>query len=219
MLPKSTRWVLRAIPARFFPRWMHANIELRTAYLNQAIAVELERSRSAGYANIRMIVLGGGYDARPVKLLAERQIDQAWEFDLPTVAKYKGKLIEKKSMLPKEDISKIDCIGIDLNDPEKLRSSLTTMIGNDVNAWHTIIISEALFLYLQPGVPEQLLDVCRDIFSEASLSFCFADKLANIAPDDRKAGEEWFAKIGWTLIDWIPKEGATRHMGVARPFR
>jgi hypothetical protein len=27
-----------------------------------------------------------------VKLLAERQIDQAWEFDLPTVAKYKGKL-------------------------------------------------------------------------------------------------------------------------------
>lgn len=87
MLPRSSRWILKAIPSRFFPRWYHANIELRTAYLNRAIAREIDKIRTKSNKKIRLIVLGAGYDTRSIRLLLDEsscdRIDQAWEFDLP----------------------------------------------------------------------------------------------------------------------------------------
>ena len=36
-LPKYSRWILWITPSCLFPRWFHANIELRTAFLKRAI--------------------------------------------------------------------------------------------------------------------------------------------------------------------------------------
>jgi hypothetical protein len=233
MLPRSSRWILRVIPARWFPRWYHANIELRTAYLNQAIDREIDRistleqsdSVSTRTKKVLLVVLGAGYDVRSIRLLIDQhRIEQAWEFDLPPVMEAKARMVQRRKLLNRDPLGQnaIQFVGVDLNEPASFRSTLMEMgaKNNSDDGWYTIVVSEALFLYLQPDIPAKLLDICQEVFSSDAISLCFADRLKGIPNDqtrNREAGSDWFAKIGWTLIDWLPKDGATRHMGTARP--
>jgi hypothetical protein len=153
----------------------------------------------------------------------------------------------------------LQCIGLDLNQPENFRLALEHLVQQEstdttstsssslgANDWYTIVISEALFLYLEPDIPAQLLIICQNLFSSEnyyriwkvlqsngsrsqsqspsplseSLGFCFADRLLEVPLEQShnvNAIQQWFGKIGWTLIDWLPKEGATRQMGISRP--
>ena len=77
-------------------------------------------------------------------------------------------------------------------------------------------------MYLEADIPAKLLKICQDVLSGDKVSFCFADRLFIVSNDDSSTveeGKDWFANIGWTLVDWLPKDGATRHMGIARPLQ
>eukprot|EP00980_Cylindrotheca_fusiformis_P018323 scaffold5975_cov99-Cylindrotheca_fusiformis.AAC.8 len=249
MLPRFSRWILRFIPSSWFPRWFHANIELRTAYLNQAIANEMERIRLSSHhpnnsttnkKRIRLVVLGAGYDTRSIRLLhlqeddEGRRIDQAWEFDLPAIMNAKKSKMNRYYLESEENSArKIEFVGIDLNDPLSFQSTLMEMLlaknkkdnsdgdeDDGSSSWTTIVVSEALFLYLQPGVPEHLLSICQTVFQDDDhdtnndVVFCFADRLKDVFNEED--AQKWFVNNGWTLVDWLPKDGATRHMGIAR---
>ncbi|KAL3936903.1 MAG: hypothetical protein SGBAC_007872 [Bacillariaceae sp.] len=337
LLPPTTRWMLSIIPSSLFPRWFHANIELRTAYLNRAIdqmidqridlweeaarkeeklvsikehvlhvqeqtsdtrhqqnqSNQILREGTPRRPKIRLVILGAGYDTRSIRLLQQGRVDQVWEFDLPPVMESKRWLLQRRGLwkpripfhqcakgmvltdeqLPSDTahvdkndnifcstipsgetkVTQLQCIGLDLNQPDRFRSVLghlvkestdkatssSSSLEGDANEWYTIVISEALFLYLEPDIPAQLLTICQNLLAssessrvsdshsqsqpplDGSLAFCFADRLLEIPLEqshDMNAVQQWFGNIGWTLVDWLPKEGATRQMGISRPM-
>ena len=104
--------------------------------------------------------------------------------------------------------------------------------GDDVLGANTnIILFEGVMIYLDGGVPHALLKLCSDVLGECSnlstgdrtstLSsssgyLCFADRLENIPGGDVDAAKVELESTGWELLDWLPKPGLARHMGVAR---
>lgn len=83
-------------------------------------------------------------------------------------------------------------IGTDLNDAasfERILEELTSFPKENNEDWYTIIVSEALFLYLEPDVPAKLLQSCQKQISREKLSFCFADRIMEL-PNKRTSDRE-----------------------------
>jgi hypothetical protein len=214
MLPWS-RWILQIIPIRLFPRWLHANIELRTVYLNMAVDREIDQVPAK--TKIRIVTVGGGYDSRPTRLLASNRIQQAWELDLPNVAASKRTMLERLFQRRKIPINAPQLSGVDLNDLDLVQTTLEHITKDDKrNEWHTIVVSEAVLMYLDEGVPSKVLAVCRSVLGrKGTVSFCFADRLEGVPQEDEDAGRQFLSQAGWKLVDWLPKPGRACHMGIA----
>ena len=95
--PYSIKWALRYLGLwRLFPRWMHANIELRIVYLGTALEKVLASRQkdddvSIDEERICVIILGGGYDPRGARLSAN--VERVYELDLPVVVDSKRRLL------------------------------------------------------------------------------------------------------------------------------
>ncbi len=95
--PYSIKWALRYLGLwRLFPRWMHANIELRIVYLQTALEKVLASRQKAGDVSIDaericVVILGGGYDPRGARLSAK--VERVYELDLPVVVDSKRQLL------------------------------------------------------------------------------------------------------------------------------
>lgn len=215
MLPWS-RWILRLVPIRFFPRWLHANIELRTVYLNMAVDREIDQVLPAG-TKIRIVTVGGGYDSRPTRLLAWNRIQQAWELDLPHVTASKRTMLERLFQRRNIPINAPQLAGVDLNDLDLVQTTLEDIAKEDKrNEWHTILVSEAVLMYLDEGVPSKVLTMCRSVFGrKGTVSLCFADRLEGVPQEDEDVGRQFLSQAGWKLVDWLPKPGRACHMGIA----
>ena len=225
LLPKYSRWILWVTPSWLFPRWFHANIELRSAFLKRSIdkviSAQRQQQQQQQKKIIRIVLLGGGYDTKAIQLLDAKKIHQVWEFDLPKVVNYKKQILEKRKHLGLHS-KDIQLVGIDLNDHQALKSVLSEMMTLssrvDDDGWYTIVVAEAIFLYLKPGIPEKLLQVCKESFGRKNFCLCFADRFTGISSSTQEEGMKFFSSIGYNLIDWLPKQGATRHMGIACPL-
>lgn len=226
-LPSASRWMLRLIPTGLFPRLHHANIELRTAYLDKTIQSEIDRL--PGNTAIKLVSLGAGYDVRCSRFMSqyhgESKTVEAYELDLIDVVQSKKLILDKVKR--RRPGSLHPClIDIDLNDEQQVNQTLEYIVlaGDNNQGTHTIFISEGVMIYLDEGVPRKLLRQFRDaILNETSVddtsntaSFCFADRLENVPGGDIEAASNEFSRAGWDLIDWCPKPGLARHMGLCR---
>ena len=225
-LPSLSRWTLRVIPKRLFPRLHHANIELRTVYLDKMIQQEIERVPPN--TTIQLVSLGSGYDIRCSRIMSQCNTNtskeiEAYELDLENVIESK-KLILDRVKRRRPDSVHPTLIGIDLNEEEKVRETLADIVSKreDNNQTYTIFISEGVMIYLDKGVPSRLLRQFRDAVvldssnSNNMASFCFADRLDNVPGGDINAAEKELSQTGWKVVDWCPKPGLARHMGLCR---
>ena len=94
LLPPVTRTIVSGKLCRFFPRLHHANVEIRTAYLDKSIVnvintilkddhddnEQQQNQQERRRKKIRLIVMGGGYDTRSIKLL-EQSLLQSLDTD------------------------------------------------------------------------------------------------------------------------------------------
>lgn len=228
LLPKVSAWLIfRLIPARFFPRLHHANIELRTTYLDSMILKEIAANTNK---RIRLISLGAGYDIRSVRWLSSgQQVNEAWELDIPSVVESKRIMLErlqrrrqrrnKTTVLP-------ECRSVDLNNLSQVQDILQDILidkhknssRSNNQEWHTIFVSEGVLIYLDPTIPGKLLKLCADTVrgGAATASLCMADRLENSPGGEEPAGRQELARSSWELMDWCPKPGLARHMAVAR---
>mmetsp|Transcript_9463 Transcript_9463/g.19000 ORF Transcript_9463/g.19000 Transcript_9463/m.19000 type:complete len:538 (+) Transcript_9463:206-1819(+) len=98
LLPPITRWIVHRRFSKFYPRLHHANVEIRTAYLDNSVSNlvanltklkynsfnatiltpantqksnDISEKSVHGRKKIRLIVMGGGYDTRSFKLLEQ----------------------------------------------------------------------------------------------------------------------------------------------------
>eukprot|EP00977_Amphora_coffeiformis_P028155 scaffold34710_cov208-Amphora_coffeaeformis.AAC.1 len=219
LMPDPSRVLLRIIRP-FLPRLHHANIEIRTTYLNQIIQKEVDLNRDK---KIRLVSIGGGYDPRGARLLSTLSdvVAEAWELDLPEVLLSKRRMLQRLETRRKQrggSFKYPQLCPIDLNDHAAAKTLLQEIVQpNDNNSWHTIFISEGLLIYLDD--PNGLLKVCASVMKSSpagSASLCFADRLANVPGGDEEAGRNELSKAGWDLVEWRPKPGLARHMGLAR---
>ena len=215
MLPSGSRWIFK-LPNRIFPRLIHFNIELRTAYLDNALRQEIAANEGK---KIRLITLGAGYDARSVRFLTDGVIDEAWELDITAVLDSKVIMLDRllkrrpSCVLPK-------IVSVDLNDVDTFRDlRLNGIVSSDTN-WHTIFLLEGVLIYLDEGIPDKVLSVCSNILQERGLSgsLVFADLLRGIPDGNFEMAKDRLDGDGWQLVEssWCVKPGLARHMGTAR---
>ena len=100
LLPPITRSIVSGRLCRWYPRLHHANVEIRTAYLDKSIVnvinmilkddnddneqrqqqLHNHQQQQKRRKKIRLIVMGGGYDTRSIKLL-EQSLLQSLDID------------------------------------------------------------------------------------------------------------------------------------------
>jgi O-methyltransferase involved in polyketide biosynthesis len=215
MLPSGSRRIVK-LPNRIFPRLIHFNIELRTAYLDNAVRQEIATNEGK---KIRLITLGAGYDARSVRFLTDGVIDEAWELDITDVLDSKAIMLDRllrrrpSCILP-------TIVSVDLNDVETFRDlRLSGIVSGDTN-WHTIFLLEGVMIYLDEGIPDKVLSVCSNLLHERGFSgsLVFADLLRGIPGGNFEMAKDRLGGNGWQLVEslWCVKPGLARHMGTAR---
>jgi hypothetical protein len=224
ILPRGTRWIIKIRPD-LFPRLHHANVELRTAFLDRAVT-RCIAEKDSEQTKIRLICLGAGYDLRCIKFLERNQIDQAFELDLPSVVEAKRKILESsrfrrrrpqiQSILPTS-------YAVDLNDLQSVERILLEILKSegDTSRWHTIFILEAVLIYLDEHIPSVLLQLLSQVLlqTESAGSLAFADRLENVPGGDENLARQELSARGWDLAEWLPKPGLARHMGRARQLK
>ena len=218
MLPSGFRWLVSTPLSQFHPRWIHVIIEIRTAYLDQVIG--RIRNRTDPCTKLRLISMGGGYDARSVKLLLGGVIDEAVELDLPQVIEAKKKILQRLCRRrPTQTIVLPTFYAIDLTQLGNVEKMIHAIVRdkNDPQQWYNIFVFEGVLMYLPDGVPCALLKTIRQALDATRQrgSLIFADALENIPNDDMETAFQELARYGWKVVEWLPKGGKTRHMGCA----
>lgn len=223
LLPSGWRRILKL--RRWFPRLHHANVELRTAYLDKSLEDIVSQLRITRNVNddfkIQLVCMGAGYDLRGIKMLERKVVDRVFELDLPQVVEAKGRLfqrLQKRRPWLKDTLPTL--VESDLNQVEDVKDVLLTQVLNDTqgtNEWYTIFMFEGVMIYLNPSIPSALLNVTSSVLKTKQMegSLCFADRLENIPGGDLEPAMVELKRNGWTLIDWEPKPGLARHMGYA----
>lgn len=259
MLPRVTRQF--GTSTIFRPRLLRAIIEIRSAYLQQALQQVVTHQRSLAVSSnrnvrLRLVSFGTGYDIRSIQLRRTLKIDDAYEFDRPEVMSIKQPLMERLllrqnqrptnttlNLLEQDHLPKL--IGVDLNDLTQVQTILTETLGttNDTIrretavesrdqpriVWHTIFLFEGVMIYLNQGVPTELLRICSTVCPSHS-TLVFADRLEHImdsnednsgsgggssSSSSRECASNVLSSVGWKLQDWCTKPGFARHMGIA----
>lgn len=225
ILPRGTRWIV-AKP-KLYPRLHHANVEIRTAFLDRSVTRYAEENQKC---RIRLVSLGAGYDVRSIKLKERKVIDRAYELDLPEVVRAKQRIFASERFQRRRPHIKGDALpafyAADLNDLDAVKKTLKKILhGLETNDssqddWHTIFLFEAVMIYLNDGVPRALLQACSDALKSTKSrgSLVFADRLENVPGGDKDVGTQELASLGWNVVEWLPKPGLARHMGRAVPL-
>jgi O-methyltransferase involved in polyketide biosynthesis len=217
MLPSGSRWIVK-LPNRIFPRLIHFNIELRTAYLDRALRQEIIEANPE--KKIRLITLGAGYDARSVRFLTEGLVEEAWEIDVKPVVTSKQIMLDRLQRR-RPDSKLPNLVTQDLNDVESFQRIFSDIVDPSENGdWHNIIMLEGVLIYLDEGVPSKLLSFCSSYLKreELSGSLVFADLFRGLPSSEINDARDRFGSDGWELLEssWCVKPGLARHMGVAR---
>lgn len=237
VLPRPGRTMLKAT-RRLHPRWIHALLEIRMAYLNRAIAQEIQYCATASsndYEGVRLITLGAGYDTRSIRMLnaAETRIHstaddakptslpvtECWEFDLPSSMEAKQQLIENR-LLPRQrrrriqmghsddDLKLPTLVGLDLNDTDAFKKKLYKILGDD-NGKHLYTV------FVVEGVlmylePDKAKAIleCCAQATTESSSLCFADRLFENFEVTPEPIQSGLKELGWELTEWAPAPNA-----------
>ncbi|EOD30942.1 hypothetical protein EMIHUDRAFT_99225 [Emiliania huxleyi CCMP1516] len=182
MLPHFTRRVVAWPLCYLYPRLHHANVALRTAYLDQQVERELS---AAGQRPTRVVVLGAGFDTRALRLGAAHASASWAEVDLPDVIAQKKRLLARASRRrPQLAAAGLPSFhAANLSDAGAARSALREAVragGGDARGRRVLYVCEALLIYLPEPQAAALL---RSAVEEAAgagagaVTFAFADKL------------------------------------------
>jgi O-methyltransferase involved in polyketide biosynthesis len=240
LLPRPGRTILKAL-RRLHPRWIHALLEIRMAYLNKAVAQVMNDDDNDDNSDhiynqrpVRIISLGAGYDTRLIRMLNDddddgvsRRVIECYEFDLPASVESKKKLIQERLVQRqvkkgRPDLKLPTMIGLDLNDTvefeKKLKEICCRKRPDDADL-QTIFVVEGVIMYLDKGKAEAALQACANACSTSNVhsSLCFADRFFENFNVDPTPIQERLRSLGWELIEWAPNANANaRHMGIAR---
>ena len=206
LLPPYTRAIVSAPVRKLYPKLHHQNVLLRSAYLDKSVLTQLD----ANHSDIAVVSLGAGFCTRSARLFSDMPNIRTAELDLPDV-------VEQKRALAMRYVDKYApasvCIPVDLGG-DAVETALEEAIAERD---HIVFVLEALMIYLEPEAAVRLLRACGDYAARAtSCTLCFADRLPGITGVSEVDVARCLANAGFDLVDYLPKPGLARHMGVAK---
>lgn len=216
LLPPVTRRVVGFPLCYLYPKLHHQNVAIRTAFLDQALELELESAtaKAGGIAPI-VIILGAGFDTRAVRF-ALRHPHAKWvELDLPAVVLQKQALLTERLVARRPGVVLPGFQGADFNDNADFRRAVEAALRREdrgpcsAPAPPVVFVFEAVVLYLeQPRRPFELLQACAGLAAASGaprVAFVFADRLPHVTArevtDALKAGA---APLPWALPPSTP---------------
>lgn len=214
-LPSGTRWIVRYFRP-WFPRLNHANIELRSVYLNDAVKRVL--SQENGRRKVTLVVLGSGYDLRGTRLLSEGVVDDVVELDLPEVMLAKKNLLTHRLARRRSNLRIPKLVCVDLNDVAVTQGLLYENLGQDNGI--TVFILEGILVHLSADAGHALLGMLSSLSTcnpSSSSYLVFADALPHVT---QRRLEEAITELdcqGWTLVEYLANPTKAPHMGIAVP--
>jgi Leucine carboxyl methyltransferase len=237
LLPPATGWIAgrpisSTFPApslrRFFPRLNHANIEVRTVYLNEAIDRVLQawkrqkpESSTSQASKVRVVVLGAGYDLRGTRLLTEGVVDDVLELDLPEVIEAKQALWTRRLTRRRPNVLIPRLVPADLNDVNSTRALLLEQLLSDDDSSErrersTIFVLEGILVHLKTEAGHELLKVMSSLTTPSEkTALIFADALPYVTQRRLEEAQAELQKQGWTLLEFIANPTKAPHMGIA----
>lgn len=241
LLPDYTRRLVSFPLCYLFPNLHHQNVALRTLFIDSALREELAASRDA---DIVTVTLGAGFDTRCLRFLAEAAKQTSLhppsmhELDLHSVVKQKLLLLKNRYLKRRPNAPVPNVRGTDLNDLEELASTLSDILAKWDSAGNgrtrkLVVMVEAVFMYVEDKNVLPILSTCVSEAKKrrAEMSFIFSDRFPGILEALQESGEgasdpdgereqklvrQFLGAAGMKLVNWTPKPGRARHMGVAR---
>jgi len=220
LLPSKTRWIARF--KWFFPPLHHKNVQLRTTFLDDRASTIATQARSDGFTNIRLVVLGAGYDLRSLRFLEKGIVDEAIELDLPNVIDAKKALLNSSIFQRRRPSCKKFpvMVGADLNDDVATKETLGRLLlpkEDPIERTFTIFLLEGVLVHLESGSTQKILRLLRDLsFNEESSCLVFCDYIRGVTNRSLHLAQEVLHKTGWELSEFLATPTKTPHFGVAR---
>ena len=214
MLPSYSRIIVSEPLVRFWPRLLHANVEIRTAFLDRAI--RRIKTATPKRTKLLLVTLGGGYDIRSIKMMQLGLVYRAAELDLPEVVQAKQALLEKRFHKRRPQLQLPLLVESDLNQVDSVEQTLRNQVlSQSDEPMVTIFLFEAVFLYLEKGVPTALLKMCSRMARPGDW-LILVDRIEGVTADNKEEVARVLRECQWELMEFLPKAGATRHMVRAR---
>ena len=151
---------------------------------------DLLREELAASPNLRVVIIGAGFDSRAYRLEGGTWI----ELDEPQVIAYKNERLPVS-----EAKNKLHRIAIDFS-TESLEEKLAPVAGGGP----TVVVIEGVFMYLEQETIRQLLQTLRRLFPEHKL---ICDLMTR----------KFFTKYGRTINEKLQGMGATFKLGAGSP--
>eukprot|EP01041_Mallomonas_annulata_P007473 gene7473-15295_t len=234
-LPSWTRLIVSFPFCWLYPKLYHHVVAIRTLYLDEILSLETHGSQNVT-DKPNIIVFGAGFDTRSVRLSS---YGNWYEIDLPAVITQRRAILQR-FLKRRGQVKLPKLFEADLNNIDEIQHIMKHIFLNEINPnliskkSKTIIIVEAVLMYLQPDNISPLLKSCMEIakLHSSTVSFCFADRFPIDIPknptgmpstnNDLSSTREYedmvtfMDKLDLELIEWLPKGGRARHMGLAR---
>lgn len=118
----------------------------------------------------------------------------------------------------------------DLNHENQITSALNQVKG-DIHSRPSkgertiIFVFEAVAMYLNPGATERLLELCNQFIHNNGVKtsyLCFTDRfpstnagLTDLIEEEKQLCQVFLNRHKFQLLDFLPKPGRARHMGLA----
>jgi methyltransferase (TIGR00027 family) len=151
---------------------------------------DLLREELAANSNLRVVIIGAGFDSRAYRLDGGTWV----ELDEPQVIAYKN------DRLPvSEAKNKLERIAIDFS-TDSLEEKLRPFAGTGP----TVVVIEGVFMYLEQETIRQVLQTLRRVFPAHKL---ICDLMTS----------KFFAKYGRTINEKLTGMGAAFKLGTAKP--
>jgi hypothetical protein len=175
LLPTGTRWLVKFLnlASRITRlRLHHANIELRTVFLDETVKKIVGRiKQQQPNRRVRVVVFGAGYDLRSIRLLRQGIVDEMIEMDLPNVVQAKQALLESPRFQRRQPNCTMPTrmLAVDLNDMEQTRDILSSALTSPSALSSTgsreepfsIFMFEGVMVHLANSSPHKLLQLLR----------------------------------------------------------
>jgi O-methyltransferase involved in polyketide biosynthesis len=175
MLPTGTRWLVKCLnlASRITRlRLHHANIELRTVFLDESVKKIVGRIKQQQPSRrVRVVVFGAGYDLRSMRLLRQGIVEEMIEMDLPDVVQAKQALLESPRFQQRQPNCTMPSrmLAVNLNDMEQTRVILSSLLtsplplssSGSMEEPFTIFMFEGVMVHLANGSPHKLLQLLR----------------------------------------------------------
>lgn len=206
MLPGESRLLVSKPLRRFYPLLHHQNTLMRATYLESAVGQEID-------ADTLVVTLGAGFCTRSLRL--SRGGNQCVEIDLPSVVEQKQNILKDRKI----SFDNVHFVAANLSSTPDV--ALDLALSRGAGCGSVVFVVEALLIYLDIQSARRLLRTTLDVAADYEfdrVSLCFADRLPGMSRGVEQADvRRVLAETGWTeLIDYIPKPGLARHMGIAR---